>query len=136
MNTDTEIWDAELVAVTIIHELAHQWLGNLVTTRWWDDIWVTEGLTTLFEDIVLKEVTCVIFHPRLLRHKTQLVNKVAPELDGEVILVVFLQEVMKTDWAVGSNPLNAPIDAYPHVDEKFDSITYAKGVKLLSVRLS
>ena len=43
---------------------------------------------------------------------------------------------MKTDLAIGSNPLNAPIDAYPHVDEKFDSITYAKGLKLLSSHAS
>ena len=49
-----------LFALTIVHEIAHQWFGNLVTSRWWDDIWMNEGLSTLFENIVLKQVTVTI----------------------------------------------------------------------------
>lgn len=48
--------DRALIAVTTVHELAHQWFGNLVTSSWWDDIWVNEGLTTLYENIMLKQV--------------------------------------------------------------------------------
>ena len=53
--------DKALVAATVVHEAAHQWFGNLVTSTWWDDIWLNEGMTTLFESIILAEVICWYF---------------------------------------------------------------------------
>ena len=45
------------MAVTVVHEIGHQWFGNLVTSSWWDDIWLNEGLTTFFESIILEKVS-------------------------------------------------------------------------------
>lgn len=46
----------ESVASVIAHELAHQWFGNLVTMRGWDDLWLKEGFATFMSYIAIQEV--------------------------------------------------------------------------------
>lgn len=46
----------EHVASILAHELAHQWFGNLVTMKWWDDLWLKEGFATFMSYVALENV--------------------------------------------------------------------------------
>ncbi|MCA9330620.1 aminopeptidase, partial [Candidatus Saccharibacteria bacterium] len=43
----------QYVSMVIAHELSHQWFGNLVTMKWWDDLWLNESFASLMEHVAL-----------------------------------------------------------------------------------
>src|SRR5262249_2023349 len=44
----------EYIAMVICHEASHQWFGDLVTMRWWDDLWLNESFASVMEYVALE----------------------------------------------------------------------------------
>lgn len=82
----TSLVNKESIADVIAHELAHQWFGNLVTMKWWSDLWLNEGFATFMSTLALDHV-----HPEW----NTLVN------DGVLnLLNVFMLDALETSHPV------------------------------------
>eukprot|EP00794_Sanderia_malayensis_P004789 gene4789-5416_t len=102
----------KLVALVIAHELAHQWFGNLVTMKWWNDIWLNEGFANFVEMLGTNEV-----------------NKKFRSLDLQVPFG--WQTAIALDSMQNSHPIDQEVDTPSEIDELFDAISYNKGAALL-----
>ncbi|XP_056129079.1 leucyl-cystinyl aminopeptidase isoform X2 [Lampris incognitus] len=103
--------EKQLVASVIAHELAHQWFGNLVTMRWWNDLWLNEGFATYMQYMSLQ--------------------REFPQLDiGNLFLGVRFRAMAK-DALNSSHAVSAQVDTPEQVAEMFDSVSYEKGASIL-----
>src|SRR6185369_2442583 len=98
-------------AVTAAHELAHQWFGDLVTTAWWDDIWLNEAFATWME--------------------SKIVGQWKPEWRMENIDVSERLGAMETDSLVTTRRIRQPITSDDDIANAFDDITYQKGAAVI-----
>lgn len=104
--------DKEASAMTIAHELAHMWFGDLVTPEWWDDIWLNEGFARFMQYLA-----------------TDFVYPNWKEWDQFVTVVV--HKGMKLDGYVSSHPVFVPVATPDKINEVFDSISYDKGASVI-----
>jgi len=95
------------------HELAHQWFGDLVTLRWWDDLWLNEGSASYFEGLAADEWR--------------------PETRAELEDLVHLGSVMRLDGLDSARRVREPVRTVYEAEEAFDAITYSKGSAILGM---
>ncbi|KAJ8968398.1 hypothetical protein NQ317_007791 [Molorchus minor] len=100
------------VASVIAHELAHQWFGNLVTMKWWTDLWLNEGFATYMASVAVEA---------LFPQWNSLEEEAASNL-----LSVFSFDSLRT-----SHPVSVPIGDPKEIEEIFDTISYKKGSSLI-----
>jgi alanyl aminopeptidase len=95
------------------HELSHQWFGDLVTTAWWDDIWLNEGFASWMAN--------------------KNVNRYHPEWKMNISELNGYQGAMYSDALVSARQVRQPIESNNDINNAFDSITYQKGSALLNM---
>lgn len=111
----SSITNKESIATTVAHELTHQWFGNLVTMKWWNDLWLNEGFATYFSYLG--------------------VDQVQPDWNIKDRMVLNeIQTVFQVDSLASSHPLSCEendVETPSDITELFDDITYRKGAAVL-----
>jgi aminopeptidase N len=95
------------------HEIAHQWFGNLVTMRWWDDLWLNEGFASWMA--------------------TKATTALHPEWDPELGTVSGREAAIGLDSVASTHPVIQRIDTVEQISQAFDSITYQKGEAVITM---
>ncbi|MFY9716427.1 MAG: M1 family aminopeptidase [Thermoplasmata archaeon] len=104
------------VVETISHEIAHQWFGNLVTMRWWTDIWLNESFAALME--------------------TKITDRLDPALDAQAdffLRVAGMSAAIDGDSLHSTHPVRSPVERAEQIGQIFDEISYGKGASVLAM---
>ncbi|WP_336581672.1 aminopeptidase N [Nesterenkonia sp. PF2B19] len=111
---DTDATDAqrETRANTLMHEMAHMWFGDLVTMRWWDDLWLKESFADYMGSLAVDEAT-------------DWTTSWISFANGRKAWA-YVQDQLPT-----THPIVADITDLEAADQNFDGITYAKGASVL-----
>ncbi|KAA9160862.1 aminopeptidase N [Amycolatopsis acidicola] len=104
-------------AETLLHEMAHMWFGDLVTMRWWDDLWLNESFATFASVLAQAEAT------EYEHAWTSFAN-------------IEKSWAYRQDQLPSTHPIAADIVDLQAVEVNFDGITYAKGASVLKQLVS
>jgi aminopeptidase N len=99
-------------AITVLHELAHMWFGDLVTMRWWNDLWLNESFAEYMSHLAAVENT---------------------SFTGAWTTFASVEKswAYRQDQLPTTHPIFAEINDLQDVEVNFDGITYAKGASVL-----
>src|SRR5437764_1829148 len=99
------------IASVISHEMAHQWFGDLVTMKWWDNIWLNEGFATWLE--------------------SKPVAKWKPEWHEDLNEVAETNSTLNLDALKNTRPIRQKAETPAEISELFDGIAYGKAASVL-----
>jgi aminopeptidase N len=102
----------ESLASIILHEMAHQWFGDLVTMKWWNGLWLNESFASFMGTLATAE-------------STEFKNAWQGFYAGEK------QGAYATDQSLATHPIEVPVPSTANAFDNIDSITYAKGSSVL-----
>ncbi|XP_063619786.1 aminopeptidase N-like [Cydia splendana] len=103
--------DKQNVAIDVAHELAHQWFGNLVTMKWWTDLWLNEGFATYIEYVG--------------------VDHIEPEWNMFESFSIDKMDLLRSDSLKNTSPVSRKVIDASEISQKFDEISYTKGANLI-----
>ncbi len=95
------------------HEIAHQWFGNLVTTAWWDDIWLNEAFATWIAE--------------------KIVDQWKPAYDRGAARIEARAKAIDADTLGSARQIREPVKSRGDIFRAFDAITYEKGATVIGM---
>jgi aminopeptidase N/puromycin-sensitive aminopeptidase len=101
------------VASVIAHEMAHQWFGDLVTMKWWDDVWLNEGFATWMS--------------------SKPIEAWRPEWNFNLDDVIAAGGTLNTDSLANTRPIHQAAETPAQILELFDGIAYGKAAAVLNM---
>ena len=112
IDESTSSFSYKATGEVIAHELAHQWFGNLVTMKWWNDLWLNESFATFMSYKAL--------------------TRIHPEWDtmGDMVLLR-TEGALKSDSLKDTHPIDADVKSPDDIAQIFDEISYGKGASIL-----
>ena len=104
----------QYIVMVVAHELAHQWFGNLVTMRWWNDLWLNESFATWMSYLAS--------------------DALYPDWDVWTQFVADEQQIaFKFDSLENTHPIQTTISHPDEIRTIFDAISYEKGASVLQM---
>lgn len=111
---NTNVNTKQRVTEVVMHELAHQWFGNLVTMDFWDGLWLNEGFATW-----MSWYACDSLYPDWKVWESYVSDS--------------LQQALSLDSLRSSHPIEVPVKRADEINQIFDAISYSKGSSLLKM---
>ncbi len=107
----------QYISMVVAHELSHQWFGNLVTMKWWDDLWLNESFASMMEHVALDRL-----HPDWHQWEQYVTMDVLSASNRDIYKAV--------------QPVRVAVNHPDEIHSLFDpAIVYAKGGRLLKMLL-
>ena len=111
-NDSTDAASRLWIASTIVHEIAHQWFGDLVTMKWWNDLWLNESFATFMSYLSIDSI-----YPNY-----------------EIWKMFYTHEetwALAEDSLKSSHPIAVEVKEPREIQQIFDGVSYGKGGSIL-----